>query len=292
MANGHLKFIIIGLVFLLSLVFFWQTTQRFLFPSRAAATPVKIFFEKDSVASSVGGEVPINVFLLSGATAPISGATLVFDYDPAQLQYVDKGETFVDAVCKANKYTLTTRANVINDTSRGRLIVSRLTTEKNLPAGLTCWGTVVFSPVGESTKLSLSSDLSQYEIVGPGNTFTPTITDGSAVKITTVGSGTEPTPFITPIIGRISIFPKPPTCARKSEGDANCDGRVDMIDFELWRREFLNRSLQADCPRLGTPEGLLRPCQLTARADFDGNGRVDLLDFNSWRITFFNEIKG
>jgi len=57
------------------------------------------------------------------------------------------------------------------------------------------------------------------------------------------------------------------TC-NKSYGDANCDGRTDMTDFEIWRKEYL---------------GLLT----TKTADFNGDGRVDLADFEVWRKGYF-----
>lgn len=47
-------------------------------------------------------------------------------------------------------------------------------------------------------------------------------------------------------------------------GDANGDGVVDILDFNIWRDEFLGRAL-------------------TRRADFNRDGRVDLLDFAIWR---------
>ena len=49
----------------------------------------------------------------------------------------------------------------------------------------------------------------------------------------------------------------------KANGNANCDGRIDIRDFFIWRREFLKKG--------------------TLTADFDGNGKVDIRDFFRWR---------
>lgn len=58
-------------------------------------------------------------------------------------------------------------------------------------------------------------------------------------------------------------------CSRKTQGDANCDDLVDLVDFEIWRREFT-----------GTVA--------TNRANFNPatDNVVDLLDFELWRRTF------
>ncbi|MBI2190249.1 MAG: hypothetical protein HYU49_01780 [Candidatus Levybacteria bacterium] len=47
-------------------------------------------------------------------------------------------------------------------------------------------------------------------------------------------------------------------------GDANSDGSVDALDFNIWRDEFLGVST-------------------TKQADFNNDGKVDLLDFSIWR---------
>jgi len=49
-------------------------------------------------------------------------------------------------------------------------------------------------------------------------------------------------------------------------GDADGDGKVDLVDFSIWQGEFLGGS--------GT------------RADFDENGRVDMTDFAVWLGSF------
>lgn len=58
----------------------------------------------------------------------------------------------------------------------------------------------------------------------------------------------------------------PGACPLKNRGDANCDQRIEIADFNIWRSEFL----------AGTHE----------RADFDGNGIVGISDFNAWRDGF------
>lgn len=50
-------------------------------------------------------------------------------------------------------------------------------------------------------------------------------------------------------------------------GDADGNGTVDILDYNIWREEFLDR-LQ------------------TKKADFNKDGKVDLLDFSIWRNAF------
>lgn len=56
----------------------------------------------------------------------------------------------------------------------------------------------------------------------------------------------------------------PTTAPQRVEGDANGDNSVDILDFNIWRDEFLGNSQ-------------------TKQADFNGDGVVDLLDFAIWR---------
>jgi len=81
-------------------------------------------------------------------------------------------------------------------------------------------------------------------------------------NLTTLASystGTFPTPTPTVIL-----------CTRKGEGDANCDGVINILDFETWRREFLG-------------------IDTTTKADFDSSGGVTILDFEIWRRGFLGQ---
>ena len=60
-------------------------------------------------------------------------------------------------------------------------------------------------------------------------------------------------------------------CSMKFQGDANCDGRVTIADFEVWRREFLGEITTTD-------------------ANFNSDGRVTISDFEIWRRSFTQGI--
>jgi hypothetical protein len=57
------------------------------------------------------------------------------------------------------------------------------------------------------------------------------------------------------------------TCAGKGQGDGNCDGKINIGDFEIWKVEFIQKGTQRT-------------------ADFDGDGKVTILDFGVWKVGF------
>ncbi len=59
-------------------------------------------------------------------------------------------------------------------------------------------------------------------------------------------------------------------CPRKKEGDANCDGSVDLIDYSIW--------LNSQCNKAASGSN----CGNT-RADFNGDGSVDDSDLAIWK---------
>ncbi len=85
----------------------------------------------------------------------------------------------------------------------------------------------------------------------PSATLIPT-------KVPTVAGS----PTLTPTIVITTI-----QCPLNPQGDANCDNNVDMIDFEIWRQEFIGQVT-------------------TLHADFNNNGQTDLVDYETWRQGF------
>ena len=99
----------------------------------------------------------------------------------------------------------------------------------------------------------------------PTATMTPIPTSTPRPTATMTPRPTN-TPIPTPTPSRVPT-PTPIPCPRKTEGDADCNGRIDIIDFEIWRRELLG-------------------IDTTLKADFDGSGKVDMSDFGIWRVSF------
>jgi len=77
------------------------------------------------------------------------------------------------------------------------------------------------------------------------------------------GSYTPP-PTSTPVLPTLTSVP----CTRKAQGDANCDGKVDGIDYSLWLNNQCNPGANQTCANL--------------KADFNSDGKVNDDDYNLW----------
>lgn len=101
--------------------------------------------------------------------------------------------------------------------------------------------------------------------LSPTPTRTPTPTPTRIPTLTPVPS-TGPTTTIT----------QPPNCPRKGQGDADCDGQIDLQDYSIW--------LNHQCiPEAGQVCSDLRP-------DFDRDGDVDYHDNTNGTNTGDREI--
>lgn len=95
--------------------------------------------------------------------------------------------------------------------------------------------------------------------------------DGQIVDDFTVtaagGTGpTSPPPTITSGGPTATI---PPNCPKKSSGDVNCDGTIDITDLEIFRKEYNN-------------------ILTTKTSDLDGDGTISVSDFEIWRKGYFD----
>lgn len=69
------------------------------------------------------------------------------------------------------------------------------------------------------------------------------------------------------------------TCAKKRSGDASCDDKIDLVDFNEFLGEF--SSLQRT--------GSLPNNEAVIDADFNNNTTADLGDFNIWLLSYVQE---
>ena len=72
-----------------------------------------------------------------------------------------------------------------------------------------------------------------------------------------------------PTLPPVTCTPTPTisSCIKKSQGDANCDGNIDLIDYNSWKSEFT---------------GLI----LSRKSDFNSDSKITLIDYEIWRRTF------
>jgi hypothetical protein len=102
------------------------------------------------------------------------------------------------------------------------------------------------------------SDLAEEKILG----------NFSNVSLPSDESSSSPTPTFTPAPTLT------PACAKKSQGDANCDENINDDDYNIWKCEFLE-------------DGICQNASLQKTADFNLDTKVDLVDFEIWRSNRF-----
>lgn len=105
------------------------------------------------------------------------------------------------------------------------------------------------SPDGNDWVLVVDDASKNYPVPG-SNSSIPTATPTTIIPTETK----TPTPTI---IG----------CSLKSQGDADCNGVIDITDFEIFRKEYMHTLS-------------------TKTADFNTSGTVDIIDFEIWRKSF------
>lgn len=115
----------------------------------------------------------------------------------------------------------------------------------------------------------------------PSRTPTPTITPtptNSPIPTATFTPPPTQIPTVTPTVTQTTLTPDPTsiqTCARRREGDADCNGKIEKNDFNCWKDFYLRESLNTD-----------RGCIYT---DFDEFGGTNLLDYAIWYVSFVSE---
>lgn len=75
---------------------------------------------------------------------------------------------------------------------------------------------------------------------------------------------------VRPTSGSPACTP-PPDCLEKCRGDANCDGKITLLDFEIWRQQA------KDAKPIG---------EVNFNADFNQDGEVSDLDYIIWLGNF------
>lgn len=113
---------------------------------------------------------------------------------------------------------------------------------------------------GGVTKLALVSDFDVSNVA-------PT-TEGqdSNTVLISMSEETAHQPYIT------VDYTLPQPCARKGEGDGNCDGTIDLLDYGIWLDTICSPAPGQQCADL--------------RADFNFDQRVDDTDYSIWLANY------
>ncbi len=115
----------------------------------------------------------------------------------------------------------------------------------------------------------------------PTRTPTPTVTptpSSSPIPTATYTPSPSEVHTPTPTVIETTVTPEPTEtqlCARRGEGDADCNGIIERNDFICWKNFYIEHVLEID-----------RGCKYT---DFDEFGGTNLLDYAIWYISFISE---
>ena len=80
--------------------------------------------------------------------------------------------------------------------------------------------------------------------------------------------------FVVLFIYAIPAAAQNSVCPLRSAGDADCNQKVDLEDFERWRVQFTEKT---------------RSVSVDISADFNQDGRVSVTDYEEWREGYFSQ---
>lgn len=146
------------------------------------------------------------------------------------------------------------------DFMRGdQMATNQLYAAKPNGVGILPWSAAGYPAVSGGRAHDINSNTNPTNLTANGQahwnwTHTPPSAIPDGYTVTTGGGGTSPTVTTSP------------TCSLKSQGDADCDGKVSLADYAKWRAEFKGTVTTKD-------------------SDFSGDGKVSLIDYAIWRTT-------
>jgi len=209
----------------------------------------------DNQTVKVGGEV-LGVVRVDSGNLKVSAVNVQYTYDPVYFDFVESVPPEGATVLK----------NTV-DRATGRVTVYL---SWSLPAD----------------KLPTSPNVSQFKLktkkVGTGSmgfyrSYVPEVSglDGNGKSTGfAVGFSTDPK-YQSVVITNVISCSVCTSGLAKSTGNANCDGTVSSIDFEIWRSEMFDQG------------GLAGTVKSTWKSDYNCDQKVSGVDFEIWRKTVF-----
>lgn len=272
--DKKIRITVLGLIFILSTLFFWSALNSALKPSKAQTpTNFKVFFLDKTMECNKNG---LCLAYLYGSSVPgvkIAGVQGSMTFSPI----IEPIGIIQDEKCKLDSFKLDKTIDFKKTTSSSgeEIVTFALGTTKNdadLVEGNHCIAAVILQPKGVTTVPTAAkvvlTDSSQWK--AGGSTTIGVESDTTPVVVTI--NDTAPIPSITP--------PPPPgggtgggtdaSCPRRAEGDCSCDGKVDLIDWDI-----LRASLNGEGPS----------------CDVNADGASNALDLSIWlqNNDFFKE---
>jgi hypothetical protein len=276
--------IIISLSFVLFSKLTIQTTK-------AAMPSASLYFQPNSSSLPQNANIKL---MLDAKTNNISFVQVKLNFDKTKVN-VASDITTTTKLSTTNKLSTPSEAN-----SSGQILISLGLTPadwSNPPTGVFEIATIPFksmtSTANQTTPLSfVDADIQIVAILGPSSfDYAPFSSSPASLTLNPSGNPT-PTPTVTPTTAPTYTPTPTPTPTNQclqcmfissnswtpllhSLGNANCDNKIDINDYYIWRKSYLNYSSTKDIIN-------------NKEADFDCDNKIT---YNDFRIYIINRIK-
>ena len=181
--HPSVKLLIVSLVAILSGLFFWNTSQRFLYPSKAGQESVKVFFNQDTITADVNGTATVDIFMAGEPDSLPDSATIPLQYNPTEVDFVVQNDNFADGLCRSNGWMYGQSSILTFTPETGNLIVVK--TKKEMPDtdGIVCWGSYVFTLRPGILTSTVSFGTGGWELKQAGTSLEPDIDESNQIII-------------------------------------------------------------------------------------------------------------
>jgi len=231
---------VLGLVFVLSVIFFWLAINQYLLPSNAQlGSNLQIVPHATNIECNPKGECYLHILASTETQNGVAGVT-------GQVRYGDLLEPVrvdLKGVCAQSTLGLTEPLQ-FNDDKTNKVVtfsVGTLKADSELKGGNGCVTTLVFKPVGvttdpQETGLGLVNQTNWKAggmIQNARSLFQVTLDETPVrVKITST-SVWPPADDVTPTPD--TTKDDTTQSCKLDKGDCNCDGTIDTVDYEMIR---------------------------------------------------------
>ena len=268
--NKTSRLTVLGLVFVLSMLFFWQAINTYLLPSKAQLAPnMKIFISEKAIQcnDTVGALCLVHIFGSTDPTLGVGGVTGALSFS----ENLSLAGITQEGFCGQSAFKLEIPLKYSPVTGGLMFSIGTLRGDSLLVGGTKCITTVGFRRVPATANGAPATDAkvalaesARWQAVGT-QSIVPDV-DVAPVPITFNPGAPIPSITITPpVIGGPVVPPvTPPTgsCVRKGEGDCTCDGKINVLDWEVLRSSM--RSEGGSC-------------------DVNGDGIINSVDLSIWK---------
>lgn len=231
---------LIAFVGFLSFLLILQYANNFLKKSKASENGVVITMTPNTGTIDSLTEQSVDIIIQANVDKKISGIDLYLNTASLEIVNVVKPIAFTGSSTQEDVFT-----EITKEISQGKARLVYVSKEDNSKLSSIVKMRVTLKPTVGAVEGNMNIDTATSKIVGTatGNQFTIDSADKASFVI------------------KVACL--------KSKGDVNCDGKVDLVDFELWRREFVGELT-------------------TLLSDLNVDNKVDLIDFEIWRQGFFS----